>query len=321
MRHVITGGSGFTGLFLSRVLMERGEKVVIFDLRRPVDPSVSNYAEFIEGDVTKPADLAKLMLGQDDVVYHLAARQFADAVPSRGRDDWFRAVNVEGTRKVVEAMQKGGAGKLVFFSTDMTYGIPSKLPVTPDHPQNPLGPYGRSKMEAEAILHSADGISATIFRPRLITGPGRLGILGKLFSLIKLGLPVPMIGSGGNRYQMVGVEDCANAALLAAQAGCPPGPFNLGSESPPTTKELLRGIIRHAGSRSFLIPVPAFLLKPVLATLDKLGLTLLYPEQFGIADMDILLDTTSTRDVLGWSPMREDVDMMIAAYEAFAKAT
>ena len=128
-----------------------------------------------------------------------------------------------------------------------------------------------------------------------------------------------MIGFGNNRYQMVGVEDCAHAALLAADAGCPPGPFNIGSESPPTTKELLRGIIRHAGTRSFLIPVPAFLLKPVLAILDKIGLTLLYPEQVGIADMDILLDTTRTREVLGWKPMREDVDMMSAAYDAFAE--
>ena len=64
--------------------------------------------------------------------------------------------------------------------------------------------------------------------------------------------------------------------------------------------------------------MPATLLKPVLATLDFVGLTLLYPEQFGIADMDILLDTSTTRKELGWAPMREDIDMMNAAYSAFA---
>ena len=87
----------------------------------------------------------------------------------------------------------------------MTYGTPKTCPVPPDHPQNPLGPYGRSKYAAEKILLATESIRATIFRPRLITGPGRLGILGKLFTLIKAGLPVPMIGSGTNRYQMVGV--------------------------------------------------------------------------------------------------------------------
>ena len=189
----------------------------------------------------------------------------------------------------------------------------------PDHPQNPLGPYGRSKYAAEKILLATESIRATIFRPRLITGPGRLGILGKLFTLIKAGLPVPMIGSGTNRYQMVGVRDCARAAILAMAAGCPSGPFNLGSAEPPTTRELLQKIIEHAKSHSRLIPLPAGLLKPVLGAMDAVGLTLLFPEQFGIADIDILLDTSETRRVLGWAPLRGDVDMMNAAYDAFAR--
>tara|TARA_R110002020_G_scaffold316899_2_gene532246 strand:- start:11114 stop:12079 length:966 start_codon:yes stop_codon:yes gene_type:complete len=318
MRHVITGGSGFTGTFLTRLLTERGEQVVNFDIRPQTDQSLAASIDYISGDVTLPSDLAKLNLGPDDIVYHLAARQFADHVPSRGRDEWFCEVNVEGTRNVINAMMEGGANRLIFFSTDMTYGKPLHSPVQPNHPQNPLGPYGRSKKEAEKVLRETPDLKATIFRPRLITGPGRLGILGKLFTFIKLGLPVPLIGSGANRYQMVGVQDCANAALLAAQADCPAGPFNLGSETPPTTKELMQGVIDHAGSRSILIPVPATLLKPVLATLDFVGLTLLYPEQFGIADMDILLDTSTTRKELGWAPMREDIDMMNAAYSAFA---
>jgi nucleoside-diphosphate-sugar epimerase len=64
-------------------------------------------------------------------------------------------------------------------------------------------------MRAEALIRaaSAEGIDATIFRPRLITGPGRLGILERLFRLIRAGLPVPLIGGGNNRYQMVSVQD------------------------------------------------------------------------------------------------------------------
>jgi dTDP-glucose 4,6-dehydratase len=82
---------------------------------------------------------------------------------------------------------------------------------------------------------------------------------------------------------------------------------------------LLRGIIEHAKSRSFLLPVPAALLKPVLAAMDTAGLTLLFPEQFGIADIDILLDTGDTRRILGWAPEHGDIDMMKAAYDAFAR--
>ncbi len=264
MRHVITGGSGFTGAALTYQLLERGEEVVNFDLKSPADPILASSTRFICGDVRKHGDLAKLELGRDDIVYHLAARQFADAVPRRRRDAWFFETNVQGTQNVVDAMRAGGASHLVYFSTDMTYGTPKTCPVPPDHPQNPLGPYGRSKYAAEKILLATESIRATIFRPRLITGPGRLGILGKLFTLIKAGLPVPMIGSGTNRYQMVGVGDCARAAILAVAAGCPSGPFNLGSAEPPTTRELLQKIIEHAKSHSRLIPLPAGLLKPVL---------------------------------------------------------
>ena len=163
MRHVITGGSGFTGAALTYQLLERGEEVVNFDLKSPADPVLASSTRFICGDVGKHDDLAKLELGRDDVVYHLAARQFADAVPRRRRDAWFFETNVQGTQNVVDAMHAGGASHLVYFSTDMTYGTPKTCPVPPDHPQNPLGPYGRSKYAAEKILLSTESIRATIF--------------------------------------------------------------------------------------------------------------------------------------------------------------
>ncbi|HJS44918.1 MAG TPA: NAD(P)-dependent oxidoreductase [Rhizomicrobium sp.] len=314
MRHIITGGSGFLGQCLAGELVRRQEAVLVFDLVPGALP-----LPFVQGDVTNAADLARLQLNSDDVVYHLAARQFAGPVPHRGRDAWFKQVNLTGTQCLVAEMERRGAGRLVFFSTDMTYGLPQKLPIAPDHPQNPLGPYGQSKLAAETVMREATrrGMRATIFRPRLITGPGRLGILAKLFGLIKAGLPVPMIGPGRNRYQMVSVQDCARAAILAVEQGCPPGPFNLGSEMPPTTRELLQAIIDHAGSRSILIPVSAVASKMALAVLDSIGLTLLFPEQYGIADADVLLDTSSTRRELQWQPQNSDIGEMILAYDAF----
>jgi nucleoside-diphosphate-sugar epimerase len=315
MRHIITGGSGFTAGALARLLAERKEEVILFDLLPPKNV-YGETVRFIQGDVTRAEDLRRLGLRAGDAVYHLATRQFA-GVPTANRNLWFDEVNVAGATAVVAAMQSGGADKLVFFSTDMTYGLPRVVPVPPDHPQEPLGPYGRSKKAAEHIIRKVAGIRATIFRPRFITGSGRLGILGHLFKLISAGFPVPMIGSGHNRYQMVGVIDCARAALLAAEAGCPPGPFNLGSAEPPTTRDLLLAIIRHAGSHSPLLPTPASAVKAMLAMLDRIGLTLLYPEQFRIADADMVLDTTSTRDELGWRPEHDDIEMMRRAYDAF----
>ncbi|MBA7800984.1 NAD(P)-dependent oxidoreductase [Citrobacter freundii] len=319
MRHIITGGSGFTGSVLTKRLLEKGQEVVNIDIREQPNVALRKNVHFVHADVTDSDTLKKLHLKEDDVVYHLAARQFADAVPKKSREEWFNEVNVCGTKAVVNEMKNTGCHKLVFFSTDMTYGIPTVCPVPPDHPQNPLGPYGNSKILAEKIIRGEHSIDATIFRPRLITGPGRLGILGKLFKLIQHGIPVPMIGNGNNRYQMVSVEDCALAAELAVDKNCPNMNFNLGSATPPTTKELLNGVIKHAKSKSILLPIPASLLKPVLATMDKIGLTLLYPEQFGIADKDVLLDTTLTYETLGWSTTKSDIVAMSEAYDSFIR--
>jgi dTDP-glucose 4,6-dehydratase len=218
-------------------------------------------------------------------------------------------------------MEKGGAHELIFFSSDMVYGFPDCSPVPTDHPRRPLGPYGRSKRDAEDLITARMriGFRCTIFRPRLIVGPGRLGALSKLFRLIAAGRPVPLIGNGKNRYQMASVHDCVSAALHAVRAGLPAGPFNLGSSNPPMVKDLLNGLIEKVGSRSRLLPTPAGAAKATLALLDFARLTLLYPEQFKIADQDYILDIANTASVLGFTPAYDDRQMLFAAYEEYLK--
>jgi dTDP-glucose 4,6-dehydratase len=318
MRHVITGGSGFVGQYLAHALIGRGDHTVIFDQQLP--DNAPGGVDFVRGDVREEQDLKRLALRHDDIVYHLAARQFHLHVPHRGRDEWFADVNVKGTRCLLEAMSAAEARRIVFFSTDMTYGLPYSTPVTPSHSQSPIGPYGRSKVAAERLIAAAVqefDLRASVFRPRLIAGAGRLGILTTLFRLIRASMPVPMIGDGKNCYQMVSVEDCVSAALAAADRGCPVGPFHLGSREPPTVRALLSELIRRAGSKSMLIATPAKLVQWSLTVLDGAGLTLLHPEQFLIADIDYILDTTKTETTLGWSPTKSDLDIIAEAYESF----
>jgi dTDP-glucose 4,6-dehydratase len=90
-----------------------------------------------------------------------------------------------------------GADRLVHFTTDMIYGHTVTLPMTEDHPVAPLGEYGLSKLKTEELATDwrERGMRISLFRPRLIIGPGRLGILSKLFKLIDWNLPVPMIAT------------------------------------------------------------------------------------------------------------------------------
>jgi dTDP-glucose 4,6-dehydratase len=116
---------------------------------------------------------------------------------------------------------------------------------------------------------------------------------------------------------MVSVEDCVAAALKAVNLDCPPGPFNLGSSNPPTVRELLERVIAQVGSRSIVLPTPASVIQPMLSTLDHLGITLLYPEQFAIANLDYVLDTANANRTLNWSAQKGDVEILYEAYLGF----
>ena len=318
MKHVIVGGDGFVGRHLARLLLERGLPVVVADLRQS-ELDVYPRAAFLPVDVTVPAQVAKLPIGPDDVVYNLAARMLMPIKPRAQRHDWFFSVNYHGTENVLRVALERGCTKFVYFTTDMVYGHTRSVPKAEDHPREPLGPYAGSKLASEKLCEAYrdKGVNVSIFRPRLIIGPGRLGILARLFRLIELHLPVPVIGDGRNHYQFISVYDCARAALAAADRGAPNGAYNLGSLDPPTVRDLLSRLIHAAGSRSFLLSAPGLLVKPVLAAFDRAGLPLMDPEQYLIADEDCVVDVSRAERELGWRPTYGDTDMLLAAYQEY----
>ena len=318
MKHVLFGGDGFVGRHLAKRLTEDGEEVVVADI---VDSHRQVYADasFIHCDVTVPSVVEAVPLGADDVVYNLSAKMLSPLQVRAKRHDFFYPVNFEGTKNIIEAMARVGGTKLVHFTTDMIYGHTVSHPMTEDHPVAPLGEYGQSKLDTETLAAAwrERGMDITLLRPRLIIGPGRLGILTKLFKLIDLNLPVPMIGSGRNPYQFISVFDCAEAAYLAWKAGVPNEAYNLGSLNPPPIRKLLGDLIDHAGSKSFLLPTWGFAVKRTLDLLDAVNLPLMDPEQYLIADEMCVLDVTKGERDLGWVPAYRDEDMLVAAYDEY----
>jgi dTDP-glucose 4,6-dehydratase len=318
MRHIIFGGDGFVGRHLAPKLMADGHEVIVADIHRS-DLRHYRAIQFVETDVTDPASVAAVGVRNDDMVYNLSAKMLSPIQVRAKRHDFFWPVNFHGTENIMRAMDKAGAARLVHFTTDMIYGHTVAHPMTEDHPVAPLGEYGLSKLKTEELAAEwrKRGMRISLFRPRLIIGPGRLGILAKLFKLIDLNLPVPMIGSGRNPYQFISVFDCAEAARAAFKAGVPNEAYNLGSLNPPPVKKLLGDLIRHAGSRSLLLPTPGWAVKRTLDLLDLVNLPIMDPEQYLIADEVCVLDVSKAGRELGWVPQFRDEDMLIAAYKEY----
>lgn len=323
MRYVVLGGSGFVGIYTIRAILDsisaRGvpeSKVLCLDLGKSTN--LPNEVEFVQCDIAKGCDFR---FSPSDIVIHLAARAYAPKPPTRDLERYFKEVNVRGTHNVIEAMLECGCYNLIYFSTDMVYGKPQYLPVDSHHQRKPFGWYGGSKVDSENLIFAARdrGLNATIFRPRIIVGAGRYGILTKLFALVRHSLPVPMIGSGANCYQMISVKDCAQAIVRAIHKGIPNAELNLGSYNPPNIRDLLRALIAHAHSKSILVPTYAKGVKCILSILESLGMPLMYKEQYMIADEQYILDIQNTIDLLEWQPTQNDTNMLFEAYDEYIR--
>lgn len=326
MRYIVLGGSGFVGSYTIAALAEsmansRIQKAEIFCLDRVPNPALDAFSTFVPCDLLQGFDFA---LDSSDIIIHLAARAYAPKPPLKpfglkALKQYFYEVNVAGTQALLASMLESRASKLIYFSTDMVYGKPNYLPVDSRHNRTPFGYYGASKVQAEDLIVSAreQGINASIFRPRIIVGAGRYGILTKLFALISHSLPVPLIGDGSNCYQMISVQDCAQAIICAIEKSFPNNAYNLGSHNPPTIKALLSDLITQAGSKSKLIPTHAGSVKLALSVLETLGVPLMYKEQYAIADCQYIVDIRSTQAELGWNPQHSDGDMLLAAYKQY----
>jgi dTDP-glucose 4,6-dehydratase len=314
---IIFGGSGFVGRWLVKELLQNNMEIIVCDSENSRDPA-RGYS-FMSCDIRNPDDFNRIPLSQEDVVINLAANQYHNRVPRKNREQYFFNTNAQGTKNILNFISSGGGRKFIQYTTDMVYGKPRYLPIDIRHPQIPFGPYGASKKAAEDICreYRAKGINITIFRPRMIVGPGRLGILKKLFLLIQHSLPVPTIGSGKNCYQMVSVFDCVSATIAAVKRGCPNKEYNLGSKNPPSERDLLKNLIKSVGSHSMVVPTNGRMIKTLLSILGTVGLEIMHREQYMIADEDYILDISETERDLEWSPQYSDQDMIIGAYSDY----
>ncbi|MCY6380032.1 NAD-dependent epimerase/dehydratase family protein [Hoeflea prorocentri] len=318
MKHILFGGDGAVGRVLAARLVKDGEDVVVCDISKGDVPHYAN-CRFIDLDVTDKEHFAKVDIAADDMVYNLSAKTLSPLQVRANRHAFFWPVNYWGTDNIINKMVDSDATRLVHYTTDMIYGHTFTGPLTEEHPANPLGDYGLSKLKTEELAAHwrKRGMNISIFRPRLVIGPGRLGILSKLFKLVDYHLPVPMIGSGRNPYQFISVFDCAEAARLAWKAGVPNEAYNLGSDNPPPVRKLLRDLIDHAGSKSFVLPTPAWAVKRTLDLFDLVNLPIMDPEQYLIADEMCILDCSKAKEQLGWAAEYRDEDMLIAAYDEY----
>ncbi len=148
---LVTGGAGYIGSHVCKQLALAGDTPVVLDSLEHGHRQLVRYGPFEHGDVRDRTRLdAVFAHHRPDAVMHFAAyTDVGESVADPGR---YYANNVGGSVELLAAMVRHDVGALVFSSTCATYGLPRTLPLTEEHPQHPISPYGASKHMVERIL-------------------------------------------------------------------------------------------------------------------------------------------------------------------------
>lgn len=210
---LVTGATGFTGGHLVKRLRRLGHRVRA--LVRPgsnVQALLKQGVEIVEGDLTRPEDVARAAEGVWKI-FHVAAVFRTAGHP----DSYYHEVNVGGTENVLNAARRHGVERVIHCSTIGVHGNVSEVPSTEESPYNPGDIYQVTKLAGEQVARDAfaKGLAGAVVRPASIYGPGDLRLL-KLFRTVHNGR-FRMFGSGDVFFHMVYIDDLVDGMLLCAE--------------------------------------------------------------------------------------------------------
>jgi UDP-glucose 4-epimerase len=312
MRVLVTGGAGYIGSHMVKLLVESGAQVTAVDDLSTGHADAVRGRDFVRGDVAD-VTFTKNLLQQKQIeaVVHFAACSLVGESVADPLKYYRR--NVGGTAGLVEAMRQAKVTRLVFSSTAAVYGDPVRTPIDEAHPTQPVNPYGSSKLAIERMLaecSTAYGIGAVVLRYFNAAGADPSGELGERHDpethLIPLVLQAasgrrPSISVFGNDWptrdgscvrDYIHVSDLCVAHQLALDwlaAGGRYECFNLGNGEGATVLEVIEAARRVTGRTIKMVQAQRRAGDPP----------------------SLVADASKARRVLGWQPARADIEGIV----------
>ncbi len=312
MHYLVTGGAGYIGSHMVKLLLKQGFQVTVVDDLSSGHRDAVLGGELIVHDFADRALLDQLFTERNfDGVFHFASKILVGESVSNPAK-YYRA-NSFATLTLLEAMRDHGLNHLVFSSTAAVYGEPQSIPIDEAHPKVPVNPYGASKLMVEMMMSDfqrAHGLRYVALRYFNAAGADAEGLLGECHEpethLIPLALKavlgkLPPLKLFGDDYDTpdgtcirdyIHVEDLCAAHLLAMQymkKGGDSAAFNLGNGAGYSVKQVIDTVASVSGK---LVPFE------------------LAPRREG-DPARLVADASRANGVLQWAPIHNDLETII----------
>ena len=253
MKFVITGGAGFIGSNIAKLLVKKGHDVIILDNfntgRKENLESIKDKIDLHIVDIRDKKTINEI-INESDGIFHQAA--LANVYESFSKSKEYFDVNVKGTKNIFE-IAKENKIKVVFASSSSVYGEVKIMPITENIDRNPIHPYGQTKLECEFLAEefSKEGLKVIGLRYFNVYGLGQndayAGVITKFLNKIKEKKSPEIFGDGSQTRDFIFVKDVANANLSAMESEINFEFFNIGSQKSISILELAQIIIKKSG--------------------------------------------------------------------------
>lgn len=270
MAILVCGGAGYIGSHINKLLNTEGYETVVFDNLIYGHREAVKWGTFVQGDLANIEDIEAVFEEyQIEAVFHFAA--FAYVGESVEEPEKYYYNNVVNTLNLLKVMRKHGCNRIIFSSTCATYGEPDTVPITENMPQNPINPYGMTKLTVEKIFrdyNKAYDLQFVVLRYFNAAGADPDGEIGESHNPETHIIPLVLDAASGKRADIkvfgtdydtldgscirdyIHVTDLASAHLLALhhlEKGGESDFFNLGNALGTSVLEVVDSVRRVTG--------------------------------------------------------------------------
>ena len=250
MKFAVTGGAGFVGSNIVKLLVKENHDVLVIDNmhtgKKENLQEIFDKIEFCELDIRNILELENKIKDVDGI-FHEAALTIVQE--SFLMEEEYYDVNVKGTENIFKIAEKYGI-KVVFASSSSVYGNTEKIPIIENNERNPINPYGKTKLEDEFLAekYSKKGVSIIGLRYFNIFGKGQTGsyagVITKFVNQLKEKKSPIIFGDGSQIRDFIFVEDIAQSNLSAMLSKINFGFFNIGTGKTTTILQLAKFLIK-----------------------------------------------------------------------------